>query len=70
MARRTHGNDWRWDQTNHPFPSLPSIRVIDGAEPRPEPPGARRVSFGFSRELAPTASASVNDEADTTTNGW
>lgn len=44
------GDTWRWSPYHRKQSSLvrPTIYVIDAKEPRPEPPGARRVPFGFS----------------------
>jgi hypothetical protein len=53
-------DSWRWDPGEHRHYGHSWIDVIEPAEPREIPPGARTVAFGFSRALEVPTSEQVD----------
>ncbi|HXD26455.1 MAG TPA: hypothetical protein VN609_11020 [Propionibacteriaceae bacterium] len=61
---------WRWDPP-YESPYRTSIDVIERAEPREVPLGARRVAFGFSRALEAETLAGLQEfDRRRSADGW
>jgi hypothetical protein len=53
-ASHWNGDEWRWHRWNAPAAGPRYISVIEPAQERDAPEGARRIPFGFSRVLQQT----------------